>query len=136
MSQSIIGAVTNYPLLDAFLTMLWFFLWIIWIFILFRVIFDLFRDRGLSGWGKAAWLLFVIILPFLGVFVYLIARGSSMHERDVRAAEASEQQFRTYVQQAAGPTSSADQLAQLADLHSRGVLSDEEFASEKAKILA
>jgi signal transduction histidine kinase len=135
MSQSILGAVTNYPLLDAFLTMLWFFLWVIWIFILFRVIFDLFRDRQLSGWAKAGWLLFVIILPFLGVFIYLIARGSSMHERDVRAAQASEEQLRSYVQQAAGATSSADQLTQLADLRSRGVLSDEEFAAEKAKIL-
>jgi len=67
MRQSALGAVTNYPLLDAFLTMLWFFLWVIWIFILFRVIFDLFRDRQLSGWAKAGWLLFVIILPFLGV---------------------------------------------------------------------
>jgi hypothetical protein len=136
MSQSILGVVSNYPLLDAFLTMLWFFLWIIWIFILFRVIFDIFRDRDLSGWGKAAWLVFVIILPFLGVFIYLIARGSHMHERDVSDAQANEAAFRSYVQQAAGPTSAADQLTQLADLHSRGVLSDEEFAAEKAKILS
>jgi Phospholipase_D-nuclease N-terminal/Short C-terminal domain len=126
--------VTNYPLLDAFLTMLWFFLWVIWIFILFRVIFDIFRDRQMNGWGKAAWLLFVIILPFLGVFIYLIARGSHMHERDVRHAQANEAGLRSYVQQAAGPPSAADQLTQLADLQSRGVLSDEEFATEKAKI--
>jgi ABC-type multidrug transport system fused ATPase/permease subunit len=136
MSQSILGAVSNYPLLDAFLTMLWFFLWIIWIIILFRVILDIFRDRNMSGLGKAAWLIFVIILPFLGVFIYLIARGSQMHERDVREAQASEAEFRSYVQQTAGSTSAADQLTQLADLHSRGVLSDEEFAVEKAKILS
>ncbi len=135
MSQYILGAVSNYPLLDAFLTMLWFFLWIIWIIILFRVILDIFRDRGMSGLAKAAWLLFVIILPFLGVFIYLIARGSQMHERDVRDAQANEAALRSYVQEAAGPTSAADQLTQLADLHSRGVLSDEEFAAEKAKIL-
>ena len=136
MSQSILGVVSNYPLLDAFLTMLWFFLWIIWIFILFRVIFDIFRDRGLSGLAKAAWLVFVIILPFLGVFIYLIARGSHMHERDVRDAQANEAAYRSYVQEAAGTPSAADQLTQLADLHSRGVLSDEEFAAEKAKILS
>jgi energy-coupling factor transporter transmembrane protein EcfT len=134
MSLPILGAVTNYPLLDAFLTMLWFFLWIIWIFILFRVILDLFRDRELSGWAKAGWLVFIIILPFLGVFVYLIARGSKMQQRDVQDAQANEAAFRSYVQDAAGSTS-ADQLTQLADLHSRGVLSDDEFAAEKAKIL-
>ena len=136
MSLPILGAVTNYPLLDAFLTMLWFFLWIIWIIILFRVILDLFRDRQLSGWAKAGWLLFMIILPFLGVFVYLIARGSKMQERDVRDAQANEAALRSYVQQAAGGPSAADQLTQLADLHSRGVLSDDEFAAEKAKILS
>jgi energy-coupling factor transporter transmembrane protein EcfT len=135
MSLPILGAVTNYPLLDAFLTMLWFFLWIIWIFILFRVILDLFRDRELSGWAKAGWLVFIIILPFLGVFVYLIARGSKMQQRDVQDAQANEAAFRSYVQDAAGSTSAADQLTQLADLHSRGVLSDDEFAAEKAKIL-
>jgi Short C-terminal domain/Phospholipase_D-nuclease N-terminal len=135
MSLPILGAVSSYPLLDAFLTMLWFFLWIIWIFILFRVILDLFRDRGLSGWAKAGWLVFIIILPFLGVFIYLIARGSKMQERDVQDAQANEAAFRSYVQDSAGGTSAADQLTQLADLHSRGVLSDDEFAAEKAKIL-
>jgi hypothetical protein len=135
MSLPILGAVSNYPLLDAFLTMLWFFLWIIWIIILFRIILDLFRDRELSGWGKAAWLIFIIILPFLGVIVYLIARGSKMHERDVRDAQANEAAFRSYVQDAASGSSPADQLTKLADLHSRGVLSDDEFAAEKAKIL-
>jgi Short C-terminal domain/Phospholipase_D-nuclease N-terminal len=135
MSLPILGAVSSYPLLDAFLTMLWFFLWIIWIFILFRVILDLFRDRGLSGWAKAGWLVFIIILPFLGVFIYLIARGSKMQERDVQDAQANEAAFRSYVQGAAGGTSAADQLTQLADLHGRGVLSDDEFAAEKAKIL-
>jgi ABC-type multidrug transport system fused ATPase/permease subunit len=136
MSLSLLGAVSNYPLLDAFLTMLWFFLWIIWIIILFRVILDLFRDRGLSGLAKAAWLIFIIILPFLGVIVYLIARGSKMHERDVSAAQANEAAMRSYVQEAAGGASTADQLTQLADLHTRGVLSDDEFASEKAKLLS
>ena len=91
----------DYPLLGAFWTLLWLFLWIVWIFILFRVIFDIFRSHDLNGWGKALWLIFVIILPFLGVFVYVIARGKGMSERDLERAQQSEQQFRSYVQQAA-----------------------------------
>ena len=75
------------PLLDAFLTMMWFFLWVLWFFLLFRIITDIFRSKDLSGWGKAGWLIFVIILPFLGVFVYLIARGHKMTERDARVPQ-------------------------------------------------
>jgi len=73
------------PLLDAFWTMMWFFLWVLWFFLLFRIIVDIFRSHDLGGWGKAGWLAFVIILPFLGVFVYLIARGHKMAEQDGRA---------------------------------------------------
>ena len=91
----------SYPLLGAFWTMLWLFLWIIWIFILFRVILDIFRSQDLGGWGKAGWLIFVIVLPFLGVFVYVIARGKEMGQRDVQDAQAHDQQFRAYVQEAA-----------------------------------
>ena len=103
----------DYPLLGAFWTLLWLFLWIVWIFILFRVIFDIFRSHDLGGWGKALWLIFVIILPFLGVFVYVIARGKGMSERDMQRAAESEQQFRSYVQQAAASSggTSADDLA-------------------------
>jgi Short C-terminal domain/Phospholipase_D-nuclease N-terminal len=125
----------DYPLVNAFLTMLWFVLFIIWIFLLIRVFADVFRSHDLSGWGKALWILFVIIFPLLGVLLYLIFRGPKMHERDVQQAQASEQAFRTYVQQSAGGSSAADQLERLADLHSRGALTDEEFAAEKAKIL-
>jgi hypothetical protein len=128
-------ASMNYPLLDAFVTMLWFFLWVLWIFLLFWIIFDIFRSRDLSGWAKALWLIFIIVLPFLGVFIYLIARGSSMHERQLRDAQAQEQQFRTYVQDAAGSGSSADELTKLADLRDRGVITDAEFQQGKAKIL-
>ncbi|MGX7678990.1 SHOCT domain-containing protein [Jatrophihabitans sp. DSM 45814] len=106
------------------------------IFLLIRIISDIFRSSDLNGWGKAAWSLFVIILPFLGCLVYLIARGSSMQERDVKQARAGEEAFRGYVQQAAGTTSAADQLTKLAELHDRGVLTDAEFASQKAKTLA
>jgi Short C-terminal domain len=127
----------SYPLLGAFWTLLWIFLWIIWIFILFRVIIDIFRSRDLGGWGKAGWMIFVIVLPFLGVFVYLIARGKEMTNRDVQQAQAQEQQFRTYVQQAARDGSSpADELAKLADLRDRGVISDADFEQQKAKILS
>ena len=129
-------ASMNYPLLDAFVTMLWFFLWVLWIFLLFWIIFDIFRSRDLSGWAKALWLIFIIVLPFLGVFIYLIVRGSSMHERQLRDAQAQEQQFRAYVQDAAGSGSSADELTKLADLRDRGVITDAEFQQGKAKILA
>ena len=126
----------TYPLLGAFWTMLEFFLFIIWIIILFRVIVDIFRSRDLGGWGKALWLILVIVLPFLGVLIYLIARGKEMGERDVQEAQARDQQFRSYVQEAAGDgTSTADQLNKLADLKDRGVISDSEFEQQKAKIL-
>ena len=125
----------DYPLLNAFLTMLYFFLWILWIFLVIRVVFDIFRSRDLGGWGKTGWLILVIILPFLGVFIYLIARGGKMHERDVEQARAQNEAFQASVREAAGQNS-ADQLAKLADLHNKGVISDQEFQREKAKILA
>jgi len=125
----------DYPLLNAFLTMLYFFLWILWIFLVIRVVFDIFRSRDLGGWGKTGWLILVIILPFLGVFIYLIARGGKMHERDVEQARAQNEAFQASVREAAGQNS-ADQLAKLADLHNKGVISDQEFQREKAKVLA
>jgi hypothetical protein len=128
----------DYPLLGAFWTLLWLFLWVVWIFILFRVIFDIFRDHDLSGWVKALWLIFVIILPFLGVFVYVIARGRGMSERDMKQAADSEKQFRAYVQEAAATSggTTADELAKLADLRDKGVITPAEFEAQKAKILA
>lgn len=125
----------QYPLLDAFLTMLYFFLWILWIFLVFRIIFDIFRSRDLSGWGKAGWLLLVIVLPFLGVFIYLLARGGRMHERDVQQARVQDEAFQARVREAAGTASSADQLAKLADLRQQGVITEAEFNAEKARIL-
>jgi hypothetical protein len=125
----------NYPLLDAFWTMLWFFLWILWFFLLFRIILDIFRSKDLGGWGKAGWLIFVCILPFLGVFVYLIARGSKMAQRDVDDAQAADQAARSYIRDVAQDSSPADQLAKLADLRERGVITDAEFQQSKAKVL-
>ncbi|WP_228991950.1 SHOCT domain-containing protein [Streptomyces sp. DH8] len=132
----------DYPLLNLFLTMLYLFLWVMWFFLLFKVVTDLFRDHSLSGWAKAGWLIFVILLPYLGVLVYLIVRGRSMHERDEKAARESEAAFRSYVRQAAGPRggteggSHVDDLAKLADLKDKGALNDEEYERAKAKILA
>jgi hypothetical protein len=127
----------NYPLGGVFLTMLWFFLWVIWIIILFRVIFDIFRSHDMGGWAKALWLIFVIFLPFLGVFVYLIARGGKMAQRDQTDAAQQEQAFRGYVQEvAASAPNSADELAKLADLKAKGVITDAEFEQQKAKILS
>jgi energy-coupling factor transporter transmembrane protein EcfT len=126
----------DYPLLSIFWTILWFFLFFIWIWILISVFIDIFRSRDLGGFAKALWVIFIILLPFLGVVVYLIARGGSMHERTVRQAEQQEQQFRGYVRQAAAGSSPADELAKLADLKERGVITDAEFEAEKTKILS
>ena len=127
---------TQYPVLDAFLTMLWFFLFIIWIWLLIMVFIDIFRSRDMGGFAKTLWFLFVLFIPLLGVLVYLIARGGSMHERAVRQAQQQDQEFRAYVQDAAGSQTTADQLGKLADLRDRGVISAEEFEREKAKVLS
>jgi hypothetical protein len=127
----------HYPLLNLFWTMLWLFLWILWIFLLFRIIIDVFRDDEMGGWGKAGWVIFLIVLPFLGVLVYLIARGGSMHKRDIRAAQQADAAARQYIQSAAGSSSSsAEELQKLADLRDRGVLTPQEFEAQKAKLLA
>ena len=126
----------SYPLLGAFWTIVEIFLWVIWIWILIYVFIDIFRSRDLSGWGKALWFIFVLFIPLIGVLVYLIARGNSMHERATQEAQQQDRQFRAYVQEAAGPQSTADQLAKLADLRDRGVITADEFEREKAKVLA
>ena len=127
----------SYPLLGVFWTILEVFLFVIWFWILITVFVDIFRSQDLSGWGKALWFLFVLFIPLIGVLVYLIARGSSMQERATRQAQQQDQAFRSYVKEAAGEGSStADQLAKLADLRDRGVITAQEFESQKAKILA
>ncbi len=129
---------SSYPVLDAFLTMLYFFLFIIWIWLLIMVFSDIFRSHDMGGGSKALWTIFVILVPYLGVFVYLIFRGGSMHER--AAADAAQQQkaFDSYVKQAAGAPgdTTADQLSKLADLKAQGVITDAEFEAQKAKVLA
>ena len=125
------------PLLDVFLAMMWFFLWVLWFFLLFRVIMDIFRSRDLGGWGKAGWLVFAIVLPFLGVLVYLIARGGKMHERDARQAQAQDEAFRAYARDAAHENGgTADELTKLAALHDHGTITDTDYERGKDKILS
>jgi len=136
--MSLAASSANYPVLDIFWSILEFFLWVIWIWIMIWIFIDIFRSHDLSGWAKALWFLFVLIIPLVGVLVYLIVRGGSMHERAVRQAQHQDDAFRHYVQQAAAssPASTADQLTKLADLRDRGVISGEEFDREKQKLLA
>jgi Short C-terminal domain/Phospholipase_D-nuclease N-terminal len=126
----------NYPLLDVFWTMFEFFLFFIWIWLLIIVFGDIFRSRDMGGLAKAFWTIFVIVIPMLGVLIYLIARGGSMHERAVQRAQQQDQAFQAYVQEAAGPSSPADELARLADLKTSGAITEEEFQVAKAKALA
>jgi ABC-type multidrug transport system fused ATPase/permease subunit len=126
----------SYPLLGAFWTIFEIFLWVIWIWILIYVFVDIFRSRDLSGGAKALWFLFVLLIPLIGVLVYLIARGGEMHERAVQQAQQQDEEVRSYIRQAAGPQNTADQLTSLADLRDRGVITSEEFEQQKAKILA
>jgi hypothetical protein len=121
---------------QVFWSMLWFFMWFIWIWLLIIVFSDIFRSRDLSGWGKALWSIFVIVLPYLGVFVYLIARGKKMGEHAAEAAQAQDAAMRQYVQSAAGTSSPAEELTKLADLKARGVIDDAEFERLKANALA
>jgi hypothetical protein len=113
----------------------WFMLLFAWIWLLISIVADIFRDHELSGWGKAAWSLFIIVVPWLGALVYLIARGRSMNERALARAQRQDHAFREYVQSAAGPSSTADELAKLAELRDRGTLSEQEFAQAKAQLL-
>src|SRR6201997_3141485 len=126
----------SYPVLGAFWTIFMIFPWVIWFWVLITIFIDLFRSHDLSGWAKALWFIFILLLPLIGVLVYLIARGGKMHERAARDARAQERELRRYVQDAASSGSSADQLAKLADLRDRGVITNEEFEREKAKVLA
>jgi hypothetical protein len=122
---------------QVFWSMLWFFLFFIWIWLLITVFADIFRSPDLSGWGKAIWTIFVVFLPYLGVFVYLIARGHKMSEHAVAQAKAQDAAARQYIQSVASTgTSAADELARLAELRDKGVLSEQEFQAAKAKALS
>ena len=127
----------DFPVLGAFWAIMWFFLWIIWFVLLFRVVVDIFRDDELSGWAKTGWLLFTIVLPFLGVFVYVIARGKDMGKREQRHSRAQQDQTERYIRETAGSagTSEADELARLSEIRAKGDITDEEYRRAKEKIL-
>jgi hypothetical protein len=125
----------DYPMLGLFWTMLWWFLLFAWIMLLFRVIADIFRSHDMGGFAKTLWIIFVIIAPFLGVLVYVLARGDDMAQRDLEDAKAQDAAFQSYVKQTAGAGGTADELSKLAALRDAGQITEAEFAAGKAKIL-
>ncbi|MFC8272645.1 SHOCT domain-containing protein [Streptomyces sp. NPDC057271] len=129
----------DYPVLGAFWTVMWIFLWVLWIVLLFRVIGDIFRDDELSGAAKTGWLVFVVLVPFLGVFVYVLARGKGMGKRETRHVQAQQQALDDYIRETAGsgtgPGNEADQLAKLSEIRAKGDITDTEFQRAKEKIL-
>jgi hypothetical protein len=116
-------------------SMFWFFIFVIWIMLLFRVFADIFRSRDMGGVAKTLWVLFVIVAPYLGVFIYLIARGGKMMDNALEDAARQEESLQGYIRQAAGTTSVADELARLAELHGQGTIDDAEYAALKAKAI-
>ena len=126
----------DFPLLGMFWTLMWWFLWIAWIVLLIRVFADIFRSRDIGGGKKALWIVLVVVLPFLGVLLYVMLRGGSMNARDVEQAQANEAAFRSYVEQAARSGSAADELTKLANLQAQGLITEAEFAAQKSKLLA
>jgi hypothetical protein len=126
----------DYPFLDVFWTMILFFLWVAWLVVLFRVVADIFRTHDTSGWVKALWIAFVIVLPFLGVLVYLIANGDEMRRRDLEQSRAARTEFDDYVRTVAdsgGPAAEIDRAKQLLD---SGAITQAEFEAIKSKALA
>ena len=114
-------------------SILWFFLFFVFIMLIFQIFGDIIRSDDLSGWGKALWSIFIIFMPFLGIFVYVIARGGKMHERQVKAVQANQQAMNQYIRDTAGGDDAATQLTKLADLHTAGKTDDAEFAAAKAQ---
>jgi hypothetical protein len=128
--------MSGYPLLDVFLSTMYFFGWLLWILLMFWIVWDIFRSRDLSGWAKAGWLLFVIVLPLVGVLVYLIARGSGMGERRATRGLAADTPYGDYYRaEGGGPRGPSDELSKLADLRQRGVINEEEFNRAKIRVM-
>ena len=128
----------DFSLWDVLVSTFWFMLLFAWIMLLFRIIGDIFRDDELGGGGKALWTLFIIFLPWLGVLVYLIARGGSMNERAIKDAQEADARMRAYVQDAAGTSGSnvSSELRELAGLRDAGTITPQEYEQAKAKVLA
>jgi predicted membrane channel-forming protein YqfA (hemolysin III family) len=126
----------DYPLLSVFWTLLEIAAFVIWIWLVIFVLIDIFRSRDMGGWAKALWVILVVLLPLLGVLIYLIARGGGMHDRAVAEAKQRDKEFTSYIQQTAQSSSVANQLDKLDDLKASGAISDDEFQNAKAKILS
>jgi hypothetical protein len=126
----------DYPFLDLFWTMLIFFLWILWIWLLFTIFADIFRRHDISGWVKTAWIVFVILLPFLGVFVYLITQNVGMTERNLERTRAQREQLDDYVRQTAGAGGAASEIDKAKQLLDSGAITQSEFEAIKQKALA
>jgi hypothetical protein len=128
---------SSYPFLDVFWTMMVFFLWILWLWILFTVFADIFRRDDLSGWGKAGWIIFTIVLPYLGVFIYLITQSKGMTERNLERANAQRAQFDDYVRSTAGSGGgAAAEIDRAKALLDSGAIDQAEFEAIKRKALA
>ena len=126
--------VGDYTFWDALWTIFIFFLWILWFFLLFKIVFDVFRRHDVGGGKKVVWLLFILFLPFLGAFAYIVANGDGIAQRDAERAQAAQTQFNDYVQSVAGgPAQEIDKAKQLLD---SGAITQAEFDSIKAKALA
>ena len=128
--------LADYPLLDVFWTMFIFFIWVAWFILLFRILVDIFRRHDIGGGMKTVWIIFVLILPFLGVFIYLISQGQGMAERDMSQAQASQAQFDDYVRTVSSSGGSADEIAKAKQLLDSGAITQAEFDAIKAKALA
>jgi hypothetical protein len=123
------------PLLDLFWTMFVFFLWVTWFWLLITVFADIFRSDDLSGWGKAGWVMLSVVLPYLGVLLYLIARGRSMQEREQHRQREIQQATDSYIRGVASAPSTTEELVRLAQLHDNGALTDDEYTSQKTRLL-
>ena len=126
----------DYPFLDVFWTMVIFFFWVIWIWILVTVLIDLFRRHDIGGWSKALWTLFVIVLPYLGVFVYLITQGKQMAERRAEELRASRASFDDHVREVSATSAPSDQIAKAKELLDSGAIDQAEFEQLKRKALS
>ncbi|HEX6499903.1 MAG TPA: SHOCT domain-containing protein [Micromonosporaceae bacterium] len=128
-------ADSSYPLLDAMWTMIVFFAWVIWFWMLITIFADLFRRSDVSGWGKAGWVVLLLVLPFVGVLIYLIGQGRGMAERRGREAQTAQTQFDSYVRSVATDGHAADQIAKGKQLFDSGAITAEEYESLKQKVL-
>jgi len=128
--------IAEFTLGDALLTVLEIFVFVIYFWILITIFGDLFRDHQLSGWAKAGWVLVLFLVPFLGMLIYLIARGEGMRERAVKEQADMRRHMDAYIRETAGGSSSVDELHKLSELKDKGAISDAEFEQAKAKLLA